>query len=100
MTLVGMEMHLAIGQGADRLAVLTDIGDQHHRRVAAHELLGVNLRGRAEFCRETDLILLGQLLIAQQNEEVLVPGIPNVREDIVVDLLPQVDADDLGAQRR
>jgi len=68
--------------------------------MAAHELLGVDLRGRSEFCREPDLVLLAQLLIAQQNDEVLVPGVPDKREETVVDLLPQVDADDLGAQRR
>jgi hypothetical protein len=65
-----------------------------------HELLGVDHRRRTEFFREADLILLAQLLIAQQNDEVLVPGVADLREGAIVDLLPEIDADDLGAQGR
>jgi hypothetical protein len=93
-------MHLAVGQGADRLAVLSDIRDQHHRGMIAHELLGVDYRRRSKLLGETDFVLLAQLLVAQEDHEVLVPGVPNSREGEIVDLAAQIDTDDLGAERR
>jgi hypothetical protein len=98
--LIGVEMHLTVGQGADRLAVFADIRDQHHRRVIAHELLGVDHRRRPKLFREANLVLLSQLLTAQQNHEVLVPGVLDLREGVIVDVPAQVDADDLGTQCR
>src|SRR4029450_5649530 len=70
------------------------------RGVIAHELLGVDHRRRPEFFGEANLVLLAQLLIAQQNHEILVPGVLDLREGVVGDVPAQVDADDLGAQRR
>ncbi len=98
--LVGVEVHLAVRQGADRLAVLADVRDQHDGGVAAHELLGVDHGGRPEHFREADLILLAQLLIAQQDHEMLVPGVPDLGADVFIDVLAQIDADDFGAERR
>ena len=65
-----MEVHLAVGQSANRLAVLADIGDQHNCGMLLHELFGVNYRGRAEAFREADFVLLRQVLIAQENDEI------------------------------
>src|SRR5262245_12239479 len=100
MALVGVEMHLAVGQGADRLAVLADIGDQHHRGVIAHELLGVDHRRRPELLCEANLVVLAQLLSAQQNDQVLMPGVSDLRENRLVELAAQVDPHDLGAECR
>ena len=83
--LVGVEVHLAVRQGADRLAVLADVRDQHDGGVTAHELLGVDHGRRPEHFREADLILLAQLLIAQQDHEMLVPGVPDLRADVFID---------------
>jgi hypothetical protein len=98
--LVGVEVHLPVRQGADRLAVLADVRDQHDRGVAAHELLGVDHSRRPEHFRETDLIPFAQLLVAQQDDEMPVPGVPELRAGLFIDVLAQIDADDLGAQRR
>ena len=66
----------------------------------AHELFGVDHRRRTEFFREANLILFGQLLTAQKDDEVAVPGVSNLLEDVILDLLAQIDADDLDAQSR
>jgi hypothetical protein len=95
-----MEMHLAVGQGADRLAVLADVGDQHHRGVVAHELLGMDDRRRPEFFREPDLVFLAQILTAQHNDEILVPGVAYLREAAGIDVITQVDTENLGPQCR
>src|SRR5262245_61489994 len=79
---------------------LADVGDQHHGGMVAHELLGVDHRRWTEFFREADLIVLAQLLVAQQDDEVRVPGVADLREGAIVDLLPEIDPDDLGAQGR
>jgi hypothetical protein len=95
-----MEMHLAVGQSADRLAVLADVRDQHHRRMIAHELFGVDHRRWTEFFREANLVLLAQLLTTQEDDKVPMPGVLDLRESIIVDLLAQIDADNLDAQSR
>jgi hypothetical protein len=63
-----------------------------------YELLGVNHRGRAEAFREPDLILLRQLLIAQENDKIPVPGLQQMCSEPIVHLPAQIDADDFGAQ--
>ena len=95
-----MKMHLAVGQRADQLAVLADVRDQHDGGMAADELRGVNLGWRPEFFREADLVLLAQVLVAQENDQVLVPDFPDLREGAVVELPAQIDADDFGADCR
>jgi hypothetical protein len=56
--------------------------------------------GGPYFFREANLVLLAQLLTAQKDDEVAVPGVPDLREGIIVDFLAQIDADDLDAQSR
>ena len=68
--------------------------------MSAHELFGVDHRRWTEFFREANLILFAQLLTAQKDDEVPVPGVSNLLEDVILDLLAQIDADDLGAQSR
>ncbi len=94
-----MEVHLAVGQSADRLAILADIGDQHHRRIAGREPPRVAHGERSETFGESDLVLLRELLIAQENDEVLVPDVQHLRSKPIVHRLAQIDSDDFGAQR-
>ncbi len=95
-----MEVHLAVGERADRLAVFADIGDEHYRGMAAYELRRMNLGRWAEHLGEANLVLFGEMLIAQQDDEVLVPDVAHLRDGSVVERVAQVDADDLGAERR
>jgi len=68
--------------------------------MVAHELLGMDHRRRPEFFREANLVLLAHVLTAQHNDEVLVPGIANLREDLRIDVIAQVDTQNLRAQCR
>ena len=98
MALVGVELHFAVGQRADGLAVLANVGDQHHRGMAVHELPGVDDGKRTETLGKADLILLAQVLVAQEDDEALVPCRQNLRKCSVVNVSAQVDIDDLRAQ--
>ena len=99
MALVGVELHLAVRQGADRLAVFADVGDQHHcRMLRADELRRVDFRRRAEALGEADLIVLGQRLVAQQDDQMLVPGTEDLLKTRIVEGLAQIDADNLRAE--
>ena len=53
-----------------------------------------------EMLGEADLLVLGQLLIAEHDHEVPVPGVENGRDRLRRRLLAQIDADDFGAERR
>ena len=64
----------------------------------AHELLGVDHRRWTEFFREANLVLFAQLLTTQKDDEVPMPGVSNLLEDVILDLLAEIDADDFGAQ--
>ena len=66
----------------------------------AHELFGVDHRRWIELFREANLVRFAQLLTAQKDDEVAVPRVSNLLEDVILDLLAQIDADDLGAQSR
>ena len=66
----------------------------------AHELFGVDHRRWTEFFREANLVRFAQLLPTQKDDEVAVPRVSNLLEDVILDLLAQIDADDLGAQSR
>ena len=59
---------------------------------------GAFLQG-AEPLRKADLIVLGQRLVAEQNNEMLVPGVENFGERRIRDILAQIDARNFGAQR-
>jgi hypothetical protein len=98
MALIGVELHLAVRQRADRLAVLAHVGDQHHRRMRAHELFGMDLGRRAEAFSKPNLIVFGQLLAAQQDDQMLMPGIEHVPGKRIVDGIAQIDADNFRAK--
>jgi hypothetical protein len=97
MALVGMKVHLAIGQRPDQLAVLTDVGDQHHRRIAGGETPCVTDGRRPKPLPEANLVILAQMLIPQQDDERLVPNVLDLREELIVERLAQVNPEDLRA---
>ena len=100
MTLIGMKLHLAVGQRANRLAVLANVRDQHDRGVGANVFPGVDHRRRTKALGEADLILLGELLVPQQDHEVLVPGGENLLEGLIVEARAQIHSRDFGPQGR
>lgn len=100
MALVGVKVHLAVGQGADQLSVLPDVGDQHHGGIARRIPPRVAHRRRSEPRAETDLIVLAQMLVAQKDHQVLEPDVENSRECLIADRPAEINADDLGADRR
>src|SRR5262249_32912291 len=55
-------------------------------------------RWRPELFREANLVLLTQILTAQHNDEILVPGVANLREHARVDVIAQIDAENLGPE--
>ena len=92
--LVGVEPHLAVPERADRLAVLVDmIGDHHHvvpvdrldldRALRRRHALG----DRAEMGGEPALIVLGQLLVAEHQHGVLVPGVLDLAQRLGIERL-------------
>src|SRR5262249_2122909 len=93
------KLHFAVGQRAYRLALLANVGDQHHRGMAAHELLGMNDCRRPEPPGKTHLVVLAQRLIAQKNDEVLVPGGKHLRKNSITERAVQRDANDFGSER-
>ncbi len=100
MALIGVEMHLAVGQRADRLAVLADVRNEHHGRMLdAERATGGDLRGRTERLGEAHLRVLVERLVAQQDHQMLMPGVEEFLLERLVDRIAQVDAQDLGAER-
>jgi hypothetical protein len=61
----------------------------------AYELLGVDDGGRAESMGKANFVLLAESLIAQENDQVVVPGGKNLRKCLVVDFSAQIDTTDL-----
>ena len=95
-----MKVHLAVGQRPDQLAVLADVGDQHHGRIAGGETPRVTDGRRSEAFPETDLVVLVQVLIPDEDDERLVPYILDSREERIVHGLAEIHPQDLGADRR
>ena len=75
MALVGMEVHLAVGQRADQPAILPYVRDQHHGRMAGPVLGRMNRGRRAETFGEADLVFHREPLVAQQENQALVPDV-------------------------
>jgi tripartite-type tricarboxylate transporter receptor subunit TctC len=104
---VGMEMHLAVRQGADGLAVLPDVGHQHG--VAVVGIGRIALRFVAQFLRagpldqlaeqagDGDLPVFVQVLVAHHDDAAIEPG---ADERVCVgggQRAGEVDARNLGA---
>ena len=102
---VVVEIHLTVGQRADRLAVDPDVGDQHHRVVDRGRVLRpLALRpgaptDLAERLGEIELLFLGEAGRAEQQHDVLAPRRPERRRGVGVDRPGDVETRDLGAER-
>ena len=55
---------------------------------------------RAEMPGEADLLILGQLLVPEDQHELLMPRVDNLAEDSGREVLPQIEPDDFSAQCR
>ena len=99
--LIGVELHLAVRQRADRLPVLADVRNQHHGGMLdAEAAAGGHRRRRTEHLGKAHLRVLVQRLVAQQDHQILVPGVEKFLLERLVDRIAQVDSHDLGAERR
>src|SRR5690348_13561637 len=94
-----MKLHLAIRQCADWLAVLADVRDQQDGGVAAIAT-GKDPAKCAEAFTEPDLVLFRELLVPQQDDRVIVPSLPQRGHGRRIKRAAQIDAFDLGADRR
>src|SRR6202035_2251562 len=95
--LIGVEPHLAVGKLADRLAVLADIGNQHDRARRLVRGRKNRARQRPKIAGEAYLRLLGNILIAKQQDVVLEPRLLHSIESRSVQQLRQVDTLDFDA---
>ena len=100
-----MELELAVRQGADRLAVLADIGDQQDAPVGVVfppqpvGRLGAFAHG-AEIIGEARLRLAVEHLAAEHQHEVFEPGGAQRGDCLPVERTRQVEPADFGAKRR
>ncbi len=102
-----MEMHLAVGERADELTVLADVRDQH-RELGVLDLRGFvaglrrpsALLQHPEMPREADLLLLGQCLAAEHDDEMFMPDREDVGDRLRRQLVPKIDAQNFGTERR
>src|SRR4029450_5804676 len=96
-----MENHLAVGQGADRLAVLADVGDQHdpgqQARIALGKIFGRpgQLAELAEVAGHAEQILLRERLAGKDDDEIE-PGPIDGADGLLVGLFAQIEAADFG----
>jgi hypothetical protein len=74
---------------------------QHHdlRRVLVHGLEGRHVHG-AEAQRELELLLVVDVLVAEEEHEVVEQRLAQTSDVVVGERQPQVDAADLGADRQ
>src|SRR3546814_17997158 len=87
---VGLPDRCGVAEAADRLAVLLDVGDDQHLRIAGH-VQGPVLVGRrdiehAEALAEGDELGVGDPLIAAHQHQMVEPGPVDRGEGSVVDL--------------
>ena len=99
--MVGCGYHFAVGQRADRLAVLADVRDQHDGGMLGAECsTGSDLCRRAKRLRKAHLSVFVEHLVAQQDHQMPVPDVEELLLACFVDRIAQVDAHNLGAERR
>ena len=93
-----MEAELAVAQGADRLPVLLDVGDQEDLLDRPVGLAADVLDRSAEVAGEADLVLFADGLIAEDQHAVVEQRTADLRHGRVFERQPQVQPADLGAQ--
>src|SRR5262245_45744984 len=97
-----MEHHLPVGQGADRLTVLADVGDQHASGQQARIALGEIFRRPGQFAElaeiagRADQVFLRQLLAGKDDDEMIEPGLVDGANGFVVGLFAQVEPTDFS----
>ncbi len=106
-----MEPHLAVAEGADGRAVHLDVGDEHHARIglqhafrARAQLLArlrhLALAQFAEARGKAQLLLLRDVLAAEDEDEMLRPGVLDECDRRFRQILGEIDALDHGAAGR
>ena len=99
---VGVPNRLAGSQRSDGRATFNDIGDDVHLRLAgepgAAELVDRGIVELAEALAERNLLLVRHLLVAEQQDQVLVPGTSDGFQRALVET-SDVNAPHLGAKR-
>ena len=93
-----MEAELAVAQGADRLPVLLDVGDQEDLLDRPVGLAADVLDRSAEVAGEADLVLFADGLIAEDQHAVVEQRTADLRHGRVFERQPQVQPADLRAQ--
>ena len=53
-----------------------------------------------EMPREADLLVLGQCLVAEHDDEMFMPGVEDVGDRLRRQLVPKIDAENFGTERR
>src|SRR5579863_3532782 len=103
MALIGMKVHLPIGQCADQLPIFANVGNQHDGRILCREPWGMAHGGRPKSLAEPDLIVFAEMLIAEEDDEAVVPSIEDFRKYLIARRPAQIDADnfcaDAGSKR-
>jgi len=103
--LVGVEPHLAVAERSNRLALGIEIvADQHHvvpvRRLVEPGGASARLHppgDRSEMGGKPALVVLGQVLVPEQQHRVLMPGILDRVRGFVVERTAELDAADFRA---
>ena len=106
--LVGVEPHLAVSERAERLAVGIDVVADHHHVVPVRRVgraLGARLRrhplgDRAEMGGEPALVVFAKVLIAEQQHRMLVPGVLDLPQRLLVQRTAEIDAADFRPNNR
>src|SRR5215475_10868169 len=100
---VVMEHHLPVRQGADRLAVLADIGDLHDAGQQTRIALRKIFRRPGQFAKfakipgHADQILLREALAGKDDDEVIEPGPVDGADGVVVGLFAQIEPADFSS---
>ena len=99
---VGVEVHLAVGQCADELAVFLFVGDVHDRGVALLQRRVSSEGGgeRSEAFAESHLLLLFERLPRHQQDAVLVEQLAHRAQRLARHRLRQVKTPDFRPQSR
>ena len=95
-----MEHQFAVGQQADRFSVFADIADQHQPPVAAiSAVFRARADGLAEVFGKADLIVFGDILVAEYQNQMIEPGSAECYEGLGIAGCAQIDIANLRAQR-
>jgi len=106
--LVGVEPHFAVSERTKRLAVGVDvIADDHHvvplqriGRALRTRLRRHPLRDRAEMGSESALVFFAKVLIAEQKHRMLMPGVLDLPQRLLVQRKAEIDAGDFHPNNR